>query len=143
MRAKLGFEGRAPLVGERVICLRNHREYGVFNGMQATVVSVEPAGKHRLNMIVKDDLGNESPAMSCEARQFGSTQTLKKTRYEVALWDWGYALTVHKSQGSEWPRVLVLEQIHPEWSASRWSYTAATRAAEKLTYVRRPARAAA
>jgi exodeoxyribonuclease-5 len=139
IREQLGFHGRLPVVGERVICLRNNRDYGVFNGMQATVLDVEDADDHRLHMVVEDDMGNKTPRMVCEARQFGAERTLQKTRYEVALWDWGYALTVHKSQGSEWPRVLVLEQIHADWSADRWRYTAATRAAEKLTYVRRTA----
>ncbi len=139
VRAQLGFEGPLPLPGERVICLRNHREYGVFNGMQASVVTVEPAGRHRLDMVVEDDLGNRSPAMRCDARQFGAptTRTSKESRYEIALWDWGYALTVHKSQGSEWPRVLVLEQIASSWSPARWMYTAATRASERLTYAKR------
>lgn len=137
IREARGLSGDVPAVGERVICLRNHREYGIFNGQQATVVSVRKSGKTRLRMVVKDDMGVTSPEMICEARQFGAQSTMKKAKYDLALWDWGYALTVHKSQGSEWPRVLVLEQIHPDWSADRWRYTASTRAAERLTYVRR------
>lgn len=51
---------------------------------------------------------------------------------------YGYAITTHKSQGSEWDRVLVLEEQFPfdKKEHSRWLYTAATRAAEKLVLVR-------
>ncbi len=140
MRGQLGFSGPEPLEGERVVCLRNHRDYGVFNGMQGTVKEVRRDGD-RLYLIVEDDTGTRSPEMLSDPDQFGSTSTLKDTPYHIALWDWGYALTVHKSQGSEWPSVLVLEQVASSWSASRWRYTAATRAAEHLTYVQKVKRA--
>ena len=49
--------------------------------------------------------------------------------------DFGYALTVHKSQGSEWENVLVFDEpLRGQGKA--WRYTAITRASEKLTYVR-------
>lgn len=52
----------------------------------------------------------------------------------LGVFDYGYAMTVHKAQGSEWDKVAVLEQIHPDWTDSRWRYTAATRAAKQLHY---------
>ena len=50
----------------------------------------------------------------------------------------GYAITCHKSQGSEWDKVLVIEEGFPfdKEEHSRWLYTACTRAAEKLVLVR-------
>jgi exodeoxyribonuclease-5 len=50
---------------------------------------------------------------------------------------YGYAITCHKAQGSEWDNVLVLEEKFPFSSIehARWLYTAATRAAEKLVIV--------
>lgn len=50
----------------------------------------------------------------------------------------GYAITCHKSQGSEWDKVLVIEERFPfdRQEHSRWLYTACTRAAEKLVLVR-------
>lgn len=38
------------------------------------------------------------------------------------------------SQGSEWPKVAVLEQISSSWTAARWRYTAVTRASESVHY---------
>lgn len=51
---------------------------------------------------------------------------------------YGYAITRHKAQGSEWEKVLVLEEYFPNdpIEHARWLYTAATRASEKLVLVR-------
>ena len=51
---------------------------------------------------------------------------------------YAYAITCHKSQGSEWDKVLVLEENFPyaEEEHARWLYTACTRASEKLVLVR-------
>lgn len=48
---------------------------------------------------------------------------------------WGYAITCHKSQGSEWPRVVIIDD---GWRGNgtedrkKWIYTAITRASQKL-----------
>lgn len=51
---------------------------------------------------------------------------------------YGYAITCHKSQGSEWDKVLVVEESFPfnKEEHARWLYTACTRASEKLVLVR-------
>ena len=51
---------------------------------------------------------------------------------------YGYAITCHKAQGSEWDKVLVLEESFPfaKEEHARWLYTACTRAAEKLVLLR-------
>ena len=51
---------------------------------------------------------------------------------------YGYAITVHKAQGSEWDKVLVLEERFPfdKEEHARWLYTAVTRASEKLVLLR-------
>ena len=51
---------------------------------------------------------------------------------------YGYALTCHSAQGSEFDKVLVIEESFPfdKIEHQRWLYTAATRAAEKLVLVR-------
>ena len=52
---------------------------------------------------------------------------------------YGYAITCHKSQGSQWDKVLVLEEGFPfkKEEHARWLYTAITRAAEKLVLIRK------
>lgn len=54
--------------------------------------------------------------------------------------DYGYAITGHKAQGSEWPRVLILEERCSAWSHERWLYTALTRAKETAWIARSNAR---
>lgn len=51
---------------------------------------------------------------------------------------YAYAITTHKSQGSEWSKVVVLEEKFPfdKTEHARWLYTACTRASEKLVLVR-------
>lgn len=52
--------------------------------------------------------------------------------------DFGYCITCHKSQGSQWEKVLVLEENFPfdKTEHARWLYTACTRAEKKLVLVR-------
>ena len=52
---------------------------------------------------------------------------------------YGYAITGHKSQGSQWDNVLVLEERFPfaKTEHARWLYTTCTRAAEKLVLIRK------
>ena len=51
---------------------------------------------------------------------------------------YGYAITGHAAQGSEWDKVLVIEESFPfdKTEHARWLYTACTRASEKLVLVR-------
>ena len=51
---------------------------------------------------------------------------------------YGYAITCHKAQGSEWDKVLVIEEKFPfdRIEHARWLYTAVTRSSEKLVLVR-------
>lgn len=47
-----------------------------------------------------------------------------------------YAMTVHKSQGSEWPHVTVIQDMwetHEDFP--KWAYTAASRAKTRLTWL--------
>lgn len=53
-------------------------------------------------------------------------------------WDFGYAITVHKSQGSQWDDVTIYDDDMLSWkpaTRSRWLYTAITRGALRTTIV--------
>ena len=52
---------------------------------------------------------------------------------------YGYAITTHKAQGSQWDKVLVIEENFPfaKEEHARWLYTAVTRAAEKCVIVKK------
>lgn len=61
------------------------------------------------------------------------TQSLVPMEFTYA-----YAITVHKSQGSSWPNILIIEENFPfdREEHARWLYTAVTRSENKLVLVR-------
>jgi exodeoxyribonuclease-5 len=76
------------------------------------------------------------------AKDSGITENLRHIAQLGALVDYGYALTVHKSQGSEFDDVLVVYEqssvnrcTDPPDFARRFLYTACTRAKHRLAVV--------
>ena len=69
--------------------------------------------------------------------QFYRSPTLKSQQMPIDF-NYGYAITCHKAQGSQWDKVLVIEERYPFKRDERkqWLYTAVTRAAERLVLVR-------
>ena len=51
------------------------------------------------------------------------------------LFDYGYCITCHRSQGSEWDKVLVFAEYMKGTDFQRWLYTACTRSKKKLIIV--------
>jgi exodeoxyribonuclease-5 len=54
---------------------------------------------------------------------------------EIDLFDFGYALTVHKAQGSQAQKVVLFEERFSKMDDEtwcRWLYTGVTRAGEEL-----------
>lgn len=51
---------------------------------------------------------------------------------------YAYAITCHKAQGSEWDKVLVIEERFPfdKNEHARWLYTAVTRASDKVVLIK-------
>jgi ATP-dependent exoDNAse (exonuclease V) alpha subunit len=57
---------------------------------------------------------------------------------KVDLFDFGYCVSVHKSQGSEWSRVILIDernQYQTDDDYTRWLYTGITRAKDKLIMI--------
>lgn len=131
VRDQLGLPRGEPVVGDRVICLQNDRELGLFNGMQGVLIGIEPA-KKRLSFCDED--GREYRGVPYIAEAFGSEKTPKRVPDRVPF-DWAYCCTAHKMQGSEADDVVVLEQRCGLWEHCRWAYTAASRAKRRLTWV--------
>lgn len=137
IREARGFEGILPLPGETLICLANNRDFGIFNGLQVEVKGCERRDEETAWLRFTDFEGRDRQ-VPIYLPQLGSSEKFQREeliRECYGLFDWGYTLTVHKAQGSEWDNVCVIEKIHPGWGEARWRYTAATRAAKKLTYV--------
>jgi exodeoxyribonuclease-5 len=125
--------GRKELLepGDRVMCWRNARREGLFNGLQGVVTQVDLA---RSALSFTGDDGSLFRDVYFDRLQFGKPK-YEYTRSPWHPFDYAYVVTCHKSQGSEWPHVLVQEQRCSYWDYCRWAYTAASRAQERLTWV--------
>lgn len=137
VREALGYPAETPVVGDRMICLRNNREAGIVNGMTGVLRSVQRIGS---TYQVRISLDGEDRTYEgrISASQLDSAKTDKFVP-GVDLWTYAYCLTVHKAQGSEAESVVVIrEQFHPRTTADeqrRWLYTAFTRAKKELFVV--------
>jgi exodeoxyribonuclease-5 len=125
-------------VGDRIICLRNNHQLGLFNGQQGTVTRIYNDAKDRPIAIDFHSDGQTYDHVPFDRHQLG------KQYYDFSFepsapvpFDYGYAITCHKSMGSEYDSVMVFEQecTRDGWDHKRWAYTAATRAKQKLWWV--------
>jgi exodeoxyribonuclease-5 len=139
MRARRGFEGAMPAAGDKLVCLRNNRKKGLFNGGLWTVKQAPTTRKQILKMsLLPEDFGSRAVRVSVRPECFtGAIEELEwqqRKRYEE--FDFGYVLTVHKAQGSQWDDVVLFDEsfAFPD-SWDRWLYTGITRAAKRLTVV--------
>lgn len=140
IRASRGFEAPEPGRGDRVICLRNNREKGIYNGMLGTVLQLFPDGKDWLEAEIQMDDRAKPYFGRIYAPQFGAKAGVnfteeRKLAAEGDLFDFGYAMTVHKAQGGQARRVVLFEERFPRMDDEawrRWLYTGVTRAEEEL-----------
>lgn len=141
-RRMLNRSSAAPEKGDRLVCLRNDKSHGLFNGGIWTIDKVLHRRSQPKNFrlkIVSDDEPNRKPLTVQVRREFflGGLESLDwKDLKNTTHFDYGYALTAHKAQGSQWPSVIVYDEsgIFRE-DARRWLYTAITRASERITIV--------
>ena len=142
MRELKGYGSRWPQAGEKLVCLRNDRDLGLLNGTLhiATADAEEVGGYVNLRIRPDDAPGAEPLLVPAHPEHFDGDPD------QIGYWDrrnaqeftYGYALTVHKSQGSQWENVLVIDQsgvFRDPNTRRRWLYTAITRAAEVVTIV--------
>jgi len=115
---------------KKFICLKNNRNLKVFNGMQGHVLKID-----KKEILFESD--GFKRKIDIDFRQFGMEKLIEdaNNNQELAYFDYAYAITAHKAQGDEFDNVCVFEEQAPKfWSPARWSYTAATRAKQKLLW---------
>ena len=168
MRRLLGrMEG--PQDGDKVICLKNEWDIlannedplvngtiGFLKNSYSTFVSVPRfLGGHRFDVLQSDfvtDGGATFTDLNMDKKMImtGEKCCDWKTAYTIGRnqahkyklpkeFTYGYAITCHKSQGSQWDKVLIVEEKFPfdKTEHARWLYTALTRAVDRAVIIRK------
>ena len=128
-----------PEAGEKLVCLRNNRRKGLLNGGIWTVTLKKAPKAGRARMVVAPEDGGKAVNISVPRAFFtdGPEAVPFPIRRGADEFDFGYALTVHKAQGSQWDDVVLFDESFAfRDHRARWLYTGVTRAAERLTLVR-------
>ena len=168
MRGLLGKVGE-PQDGDKIICTRNYwdvcadNEDPLINGTIGTLKNSfnscnyipKYMGGGKIDTVITDfiaDSGSYFNKLEVDRTMFSTGKpTLDwktsfklsknpKTRNLIPLeFDYGYCITGHKSQGSEYEKVLVIEERYPfdREEHLRWLYTCCTRASEKLVLIKK------
>lgn len=138
IRKLRGFDSAFPEMGDRLVCLRNNHAKGLLNGSLWQPKRLGSDADNIIGLEVKslddEDAGPVDVTVP-EAFFLGKEKDLdwriKRANDEFTF---GWALTCHKSQGSQWDNVFIVDEsaVFAE-KATRWQYTAITRAAERVT----------
>jgi len=149
VRSKYGFTNDEPYPGEKIIFLKNNYMSKVLNGMLGKVLFFMYEGKNVYELTVSIE-GYEHPYSGLvfngcfgKEKYDDSLIELQDKKYRrivknsnhgsIDLCDFGYAITTHKSQGSEFKKVICfIEGYWDEEYMRKFKYTAVTRAKEKL-----------
>lgn len=153
-RRVLGFEGVLPKPGDRLVCNDNH-DSAILNGTEVEVVQFSWKMPDLLGKLVCSDeegrthtldlnMGKfllDLPEESYPAAKMEHVIKAGKVLDQGLSFSYGYCITAHKAQGSEWGECCVIDErfvlgkVDPSGNtARRWIYTAITRAAKRLTF---------
>ena len=139
IRQLLGYSDPLPVKEEKLVCLRNNRQKGLLNGSTWTVKLVGERSGEFVHMRVAPEEGVGATVKVVVPRGFfdGIGEEIPwEIRRHVEEFDYGYALTVHKAQGSQWDRIVLFDESFAfQDSRARWLYTGITRAAKRLSVV--------
>jgi len=142
IRELLGRDSPVPVAGDTLVCLRNERKRGLLNGSLWNVEAVRKPRKGLLRYALspEDDVGRKRPTVVSINPAFfdGTAEALPfAQRRRSDEFDFGYVLTVHKAQGSQWNTVALFDESFAfRENRARWLYTGITRAATRITVVR-------
>lgn len=146
------YDASAPVDGDQVICLRNAYRVA-FNGMRGFMEDVAPASEsdhhYRTTAIFPEDnlrfRGDACRHLFTMEKGLASLNDLESYGMKARTWedfgfqlDYGYALTVHKAQGSQFDTVAYIRERPPQATSDHYKrhlYTGITRASDRLFIV--------
>lgn len=147
-----------PVKGDRLICTRNNKDAGLYNGTMWTSSQpvmqkiMRPSFKgsaikrpgdldvlaFKVRSIDEFDSAGKPYILETQCSLHHFNLDLAEPHWRDLIgsdhWDFGYGITVHKSQGSQWNHVMLIDEASTfREHASKHRYTGITRAAETLT----------
>jgi len=155
MKQAAGFDGVYPSgaaqagMSEKIICLKNRNDLGLVNGMFLTLDDIRDQDRHSFSAVVRTEDGDivggtpERPHRHFLYKgHFDDHVALDRERDRRDHWIkrglieavWGWAITCHKAQGSQYETVIVYDDGlgRTPQDRARWLYTAITRAERGL-----------
>ena len=124
-RELLGYTDPLPMVGDKVVCTRNNHQENLLNGALYEVTDTQPH-LHDIELDGNIEVEYHPELFLNEELDYWRIQ-------DADCFEYGYALTCHKAQGSQWDSVGVVNESGVfRAQATRWLYTAITRAAKDL-----------
>lgn len=136
IRKQMGHETAFPQEGEKIVAVFNDKKRGIMNGELYTVKSSELTRSGSVTrMTIEDPYGRVIDNVDAWTRGFGGRSQTDYLDDQFGKFWWGYAITCHQSQGSEWKEIVVCDDW-PGDGHDRWLYTAITRAATHCDLVR-------
>ncbi|QOV06275.1 ATP-dependent exonuclease [Burkholderia phage Maja] len=140
---------RLPQAGEKIVCTFNQHTHRLMNGEQAILLELcEPASHEQeaFHPDAPDDMMMARIKSLTDGRErrvafnplsFDADENVRKAAQKKhGGFDFGGCLTVHKSQGSEWEKVGVIEETLRNLPYAQIMYTAFTRAISRLEVYR-------
>jgi exodeoxyribonuclease-5 len=130
--------GPWPLAGEKLVCLRNDHQLGLLNGTQweaSRDAEVDEEDEMVIHLAVRPDVGGPELEFQAERDLFVNDERKAAFGSGLQAFTYGYGLTVHKAQASQWGSVILFADWPGRASYNQWLYTGITRAADELTVV--------
>lgn len=130
VRELRGFDSALPIKGDKMICLKNNPRSRVFNGMIDTAKTDAEIVDGSVYSIEMQELGFLNVIRENEHHDFRQHRHLN-------MFDYGYCITAHKSQGSEFNDVIVYNEPVGKSieDRRRWAYTAVSRGKNRVTLI--------
>jgi exodeoxyribonuclease-5 len=140
LRELNGYRHPMPAAGEKLVCLRNDKTKGLLNGGTWSIQALRGIRNDfvRMDVLPDDDARRRSVEVAVHKAFFEGTEEEVPfvLRRESDEFTYGYALTVHKAQGSQWDDLVLFDESYAfREHRSRWLYTGLTRAADRVTIV--------
>jgi exodeoxyribonuclease V len=136
------------MIGDKLICRKNNwlvqvEGINLINGLMGTVTAIdfESKTKNLININFHPDfLTGEFEDIPMNTKFFRGTkqqrEIIKRSPHDGELFELGYAITCHLSQGSQYEKVIVfIERMGDAEFYRKWLYTSVTRASEKLILI--------